>query len=512
MTSPPPPPAYAGEPAQQPLVVREPTVAIIPTQYRPPDRSSYSEYSPPSYAPPPNYYQPTIPAQYSPHQFQYQYPRPVYLPPPRRKRRGLAVAAVLALLLVLGVGGGTAVFAATANGGVARTLGGPGPAGPKADARDGAIAQVLDRRAKAVRERDKASFVADIDKGDPDFVKRQETVYDNLIKLPFAEFGYKVGGYGFDDSIPTELKTKYGVGVRAPGVAIVHRFENVDNEPVAAPWVPIFAQVSAQWKLVGEAKGKDLPSGVGGQAWDAGPIVVEKSEKVVGVFSANSRNRARELVKIADEALEQVAVVRPGQWVGKVFMTAVRDRAVFDAYFGATPERIDQVAAIAVPHYNDVADWNNQATYTATRVIFNPDEIDEDNDQLSADMSHEFTHAAMAPVTTGWTPTWLVEGFAEYVSYKGAQINNESLKRALQGVETDNLEAGEKFYQEPLNYITGWLACRMISETYGETKLIQLYERFQTTSNEDVVVSQVLGIPRTTLIKNWQDYVAKQKR
>jgi hypothetical protein len=513
VTSPPQPPAYPGEPAQQPLVVREPTVAIIPTQYRPPSQGGYSGYPAPSYTPPPNYYQPVIPAQYPAH-YPGQYPRPVYLPPPPRRRRGLAVVVVLVLLALIGLGGGTAVLAASGSDGVARAFGsGPGPAGAAADARDSALVELLSRRSKAVTARDKAAFVADIDKGDPEFVKRQETVYDNLIKLPFAEFSYKIGERsGFDSSIPAEFKSKYGDQVRAPGVAIIHRIEGVDEDPVAAPWVPIFALVSSKWRLVGEGKGKDFPSGVGGQPWDAGPIVVERSEKVVGVFSANNRSKGRELVGIADLALKQVAVVRPDQWVGKVFMTAVRDRAVFDAYFGASPERVDQVAAIAVPHYNDVPDWNGTATYSATRVIFNPDEIDEDTDQLGADMSHEFTHAAMAPVTTGWTPTWLVEGFAEYVSYKGAQIQAESLSRALKDATTENLAAGEQFYEEPLNYITGWLACRMISETYGEAKLIALYERFQQTSNEDVVVSQVLGIPRTTLIKNWQEYVAKLRR
>lgn len=509
MTSPPPPPAHAGEPAQQPLVVREPTVAIIPTQYRPPGHGGHSGYPAPSYSPPPNYYRPAIPSQYQPG----GYPRPIYLPPPPpQRRRGLTALVVLALLAVLGVGG-SAVFAATGTEGLARSVGGPGVAGAAADARDSALVELLNRRSKAVTDRDKTAFMADIDRADPDFVQRQDTVYENLIKLPFAEFSYRIGERdGFDTNIPAEIRGRYGEQVRAPGVAIIHRIDKVDNDPVAAPWVPIFALVSSQWRLVGEGKGKDFPSGVGGQPWDAGPIVVEKSEKIVGVFSANNRSQARELVKIADEALEQVAVVRPGQWVGKVFMTAVRDRAVFDAYFGASPERVDQVAAIAVPHYNDVPDWNGSATYSATRVIFNPDEVDEDPDQLGADMSHEFTHAAMAPVTTGWTPTWLVEGFAEYVSYKGAQINANSLKQALEGASTENLAAGDQFYQEPLNYITGWLACRMISETYGESKLIQLYERFQTTSNEDVVVSQVLGIPRTTLIKNWQDYVAEKRR
>jgi hypothetical protein len=278
------------------------------------------------------------------------------------------------------------------------------------------------------------------------------------------------------------------------------------------PWVPIFAVVSGKWLLVGEATGKELPSGVGGQPWDAGPVIVERSEHVVGVFSAGTSARAKVLIKLADQALERVAKVRPGGWVGKVFLIAVKDRAVFDAYFGSAPERIDQVAAIAVPHYGEVHEWTNAAAYSATRIIFNPDELDERDQQLSDDLTHEFTHAAMAPVTTGWTPTWLVEGFAEYVSYKGAQINAESLKRALQGATVENLNAGQNFYEEPINYITAWLACRMISETYGEAKLITLYERFQTTSNEEVVISQVLGIPRTTLIRNWQDYVAKQRR
>ena len=81
----------------------------------------------------------------------------------------------------------------------------------------------------------------------------------------------------------------------------------------------------------------------------------------------------------------------------------------------------------------------------------------------------------------------------------------------MRGVATDDLHAGEQFYNEPMNYITGWLACRMIAENYGEAKLIALYERFQTTSDEDVVIGQVLGVPRATLIKQWQEYVAKQR-
>jgi len=354
-------------------------------------------------------------------------------------------------------------------------------------------------------------FMADVDRADAEFLKRQQTVYDNMTKLPLIDIAFKLNrSTAYDSEIPAAVRSRYGDDVRAAAVTVTYRIEGVDEGPVAVPWVPIIARVSGQWRLVGEATGKALPSGVGGQPWDAGAVVVDRSNRVVGVFSASYRDRAK-VMRLAEQALDRVAKVRSGGWVGKIFVIAVKDRAVFDAYFGAAPERVDQVAAIAVPHYNEVHEWANSAEYSATRIIFNPDELDEDSDQLGDDLTHEFTHAAMAPVTTGWTPTWLVEGFAEYVSFKDAEIIVSRLRQALRGVATDDLYDGDKFYDEPMNYITGWLACRMIAEKYGQEKLIALYEGFQRTSVEDTVVSQVLGITRAQLVTDWQAYVAKQR-
>jgi hypothetical protein len=466
---------------------------------------------------------PTQPATrfpYAPPAIPGQYPPPnAPLPPSTRPRRGrwlAAVAAVVAVLAFVGVGGAAAVAISetAAVSGSARVLAGPpdAPAGTvPGTTRDQALDALLGRRAAALAARNAGAFMADVDRADEEWVKRQETVYDNMTKLPLLDVGFKLNrAAGYDNEIPATIRNQYGHEVRAAAVTTTYRIEGVDDGPVAVPWVPIFALVSGAWKLVGEATGKALPSGVGGQPWDAGTVVVERSSRVVGVFSASSRERAR-VMRLAEQALDRVAKVRPGGWVGKVFVVAVRDRAVFDAYFGAAPERVDQVAAIAVPHYNEVHEWTNTAEYAATRIIFNPDELDENSDQLGDDLTHEFTHAAMAPVTTGWTPTWLVEGFAEYVSYKDAEILQSRLRQALKGVATDDLHGGDKFYDEPMNYITAWLACRMIAETYGEAKLVALYERFQHTSVEDNVVSQALGISRAQLIKDWQSYVARQR-
>lgn len=459
--------------------------------------------------------QPTIPGQYAPPVWQ---PGPPLPASPRRDRsRWLATAlVVLAILAFLGVGTAASVaLNASETAGTARAVAAApagAPAGTEAGAsRDQAFDALLKRRAQALTARDAGAFLTDVDRTDPAFVKRQETVFDNMTKLPLIDIGFKrTTSTAYDTEIPTEIRSRYGTEVHAASVTLTYRVEGVDDKPVAVPWVPILAQVSGQWRLVGEATGKELPSGVGGQPWDAGEIVVERGSRVVAVFSASYRDRAK-VMRLADQALDRVAKVRPGGWVGKVFVVAVKDRAVFDAYFGETPERVDQVAAIAVPHYTEVHEWTSAADYSATRIIFNPDELDEDSQQLGDDLTHEFTHAAMAPVTTGWTPTWLVEGFAEYVSYKGAEIVQSRLRQALRGVATDDLHAGDKFYDEPMNYITAWLACRMISETYGEAKLLALYEKFQSTSVEDNVVREVLGVGRADLVKSWQDYIAKQR-
>jgi hypothetical protein len=99
---------------------------------------------------------------------------------------------------------------------------------------------------------------------------------------------------------------------------------------VSAPWVPVFALVDGRWKVIAEAANQALPVGVGGQPWDAGPIVVGRSRRVVGVFSADSGDNTQELLQLAERALDRVAAVRPSGWSGRVVVTAVRDRNVFD--------------------------------------------------------------------------------------------------------------------------------------------------------------------------------------
>lgn len=379
--------------------------------------------------------------------------------------------------------------------------------------RNSAIQELLDRRTAAVRAKDRAAFLADVDTADPDFLRRQGVVFENLVRMPFAELSFRVEPtVGYPRAIPQRLGERFNEAVFAPGVTITYRVDGVDSRPVTAPWVPVLGYADGRWVIAGEAGAEDLPYGANGQAWDAGPISVARSTRVVAVLSADDASRADYLLRLAETALNHVGAVRSGGWEGKVVVTAVQDQRIFDAYFSDSPDRIAQVAAIAVPYYDRIADWHKEAAFATTRVVFNPKQLSAQPEQLAHDLAHEFVHAAMGSVTIRATPRWLVEGFAEYVSYRSENVSPAALRRLLRNATVgDALPVDSTFYSDSGNYVVSWLACRMIAERHGEQRLVELYESFQRRSDQDANVSAALGVSLPTLTAQWRDYVNKIK-
>lgn len=436
---------------------------------------------------------------------------PAYpLPPrPRRSWLGPILAALLAFAAVLTVGGGAVAVAST------RGSGGSGSATfvdeLRPNVRTPALHELLDRRAKAVRDHDQQAFFADIDRTDTAFARKQQEEFDNLGKLPLAEFRYDLAEpIEYDALIPAAIRSRYHSIVRAPAVTMRYRIDGVDGPDtgaVAAPWTPIFGAAHGRWRLVGVVNDPRLPTGAGGQAWETGPITVVRSARVVLVLSAGDDARAPDMLRMAEAGLDHVAAVRRGGWAGKVLITAVQDARLFTTYFAESPDRVDNFAAIAVPYYAEVPQWSTKPKYVATRVVFNPHEFSADPTELAHDLTHEFTHAAMGSVTTDNTPLWLVEGFAEYVAYKPEQVSALYPKRALEGYQTGSWPPDSDFYRDGRNYVLGWLACRMIAQKYGEAKLVALYE----ASTDRTAVRQVLGIDEATFNSQYESYVEKAR-
>jgi hypothetical protein len=418
---------------------------------------------------------------------------------------------VVSLLLALGSGAVALVAASHAQ---AARITGTWIDALRPEVRNAAVTALLHKRADAVRASDKAAFMADIATTDPAFVKRQQVIFDNLTKLPLAELSFALEPQQqYDSLIDTSLAARYRSLVRAMGVTVHYRIDGVDSTTVAAPWVPVFGFADDRWQLIGELADRSLPYGTRGQPWDGGPIEVVKSARVVAIVSADDATRAKLLLDRSEAGLSKIAKVRPSGWDGKVVLIAVQDQRIFDAYFGDSPERVAKVAAIAVPYYDRVTDWHETPQYATTRVVFNPQELSAEDSELSHDLTHEFTHAAMGPVTSAYTPRWIVEGFAEYVAYKGIAIAPSALSSALKDSDVSRgFPADGDFYSNSHNYVTAWVACRMIAEKYGEKKLIAYYESFMRAPSADANAQATLGVNLATLTTQWQDAITKLRR
>jgi hypothetical protein len=394
------------------------------------------------------------------------------------------------------------------------------------------IRQLLDRRAKAVRGRDRAAFLADVDHADQGFLHDQTVEYDNLVTLRLADFRLTLDPEtGFDQLlVPFAARAGNPQHAHAPGVRLQYRIAGLDDRDVAVPWVPIVNRSGGRWLVAGEVRAgaagvsgrevttPDLPQEAGGEAWQGDRITVIRTTDLVIVVSAGDRGSATKLRELAEPALDRVRAVRRGGWPGKVLVVAVRDRAVFDAYFAQSTDRATTVAAITVPSYADVVAWQSRGgrpAYVASRVIFNAKTLAQDASVVAHDLTHEFTHVAMGAVTGPNTPLWLVEGFAEYVAYKTEQVDPAAVRRSLRGTSTrSGLPADDHFYADWRNYLLSWLACRYAAAHNGEAKLVQLYAAFHTAAGPvaatelEQVMHPLFGMSLAEFTAGWQAYVS----
>ena len=147
-----------------------------------------------------------------------------------------------------------------------------------------------------------------------------------------------------------------------------------------------------------------------------------------------------------------------------------------------------QIAAVTTNSADGGSRW-------ATRIVINPEAFRT----LSPVgrrivIAHELAHEATRRQTTAQTPTWLAEGFADYVGYHGQGVPVRSAAyELLQDVRAGHVPTalpGPKAFAGTADglgqaYESAWLACRLIAQRYGEKALLSFYEKVGT-----------LGLPR----------------
>jgi hypothetical protein len=381
-----------------------------------------------------------------------------------------------------------------------------------------AIKAVLDARAHAVLAHDRTGFLAGLDPQSTDFRNQQATVFDNLAAVPFASWSYELDPQ-HETAMPVQQLARYaGSATWMPDVELDYALTGFDTAPTPVREYFTFVHRDQHWYLASDTDADALKLHTGRLPWDSGPVTVKHGSHSLVLGHPQSGSLMTKLVTLADDAVPAVTKVWGTDWSQKVVVVVPATADELGRILDDTTD-MSQIAAVTT------AELPSDAPPVGARVIVNPATFDH-LPQLGKRVviRHEITHVASRALTTKGTPTWLAEGFADYVGYLDSGVSVRSAAREL----GNDLRGGAPVGDLPTNddfgatngklaqaYEKAWMACRFIVDKAGQAGLVRFYRTVGTASGEpDAAVSAglrtVLNMTTEQFTADWRNYVEQQ--
>lgn len=368
------------------------------------------------------------------------------------------------------------------------------------------IQALLDDRAEAILDRDKSAFLRDVGGG---FRTPQAALFDNLAKVPLQSWTYQL-----TDQVSNSASTGYGVQVATFDVEFGYQLAGFDQQPDVHHMVLTFARRDgARWRLVSDSDGD---SATWRGLWDYGPVIALRS--TYGLLLAHPGREAalESLAQAIDQAVPAVSSVWGTAWTQRVVIL-VPDTTTELQRIGRVSFGIDRLAAIAIATSVDY----ESGSATGQRVLLNPDTLGQLGPTATlALMTHEISHLAARTVTRDSTPTWLVEGFADFVGFGAVNAKPRQVAAGLgvqirAGATPVDLPSNAQFAAQSagLNavYAQAWLAARLIAQRIGVVSFVAMYRTVATSADPAAtLVEQLksrLGLGRADFVTAWIAYL-----
>ena len=385
----------------------------------------------------------------------------------------------------------------------------PSPASV-APTRADAVRSLLERRARAVLDRDEAAFTADLDpSADSGFRQRQRDLFRNLAAVPLAEWEYRLGG---EVDVAT-LDLPAADEAWAPDVRLSYRLTGVDVEPSSQGMAYLFTRRDGRWYLNSDTALEPLGRRTWRGPWDFGPCRVLSGTGGFVLSHPGGEDLAARVLAELDGAVTAVTEVWGPAWARQVAVLI--------------PASPDEMVALVGPGFATgaiagvaVADRVDPDTHTARgqRVVLNPDSAGALSPlSLRVLLRHEITHIAARGETVDGAPMWVLEGFADYVGYrrsdvpppKAAPLLAAQVRRSVpSGLPSDADFRGAGM---ELAYQQAWSLNLYLASTLGEPGLVALHRRLARVraSEVDGVLLEATGGDTAALVRGWQEFLRR---
>ncbi|MEU0024138.1 hypothetical protein [Streptomyces sp. NPDC006335] len=363
------------------------------------------------------------------------------------------------------------------------------------DTAEADVQHVLDRRAAAVLDRDKAAIAETGAAG----------WFQDVSAVPLASWAYKVTGVHRTGATATaDAELRYQV-------------QGYDQAPVTvARTLDLSLDAADQWYVRDEKPAKKAPQ----QLWDQGEVTVVRGRHSMVLGVGQSGERLHSFADLADHAVPAVSDAWGTEWSRHVVVLVPESLDGMAGLLGSPASSYRGIAAVTT------GETGAPARAPADRIIVNPDAYGLlGNPGRQVVLTHETTHVATRADTTAATPLWLSEGYADWVGYRDtgrtpAEAAPElgeavSAGRVPKALPSDaDFGFGGSASALAMSYESGWTACRMIADRWGEAKLGAFYRAVGTHKERpgavEEAMAKVLGTDLNAFTADWQEYLRNQ--
>ncbi|MCW2753291.1 MAG: hypothetical protein JWQ32_702 [Marmoricola sp.] len=289
-----------------------------------------------------------------------------------------------------------------------------------------------------------------------------------------------------------------GPGAWTGTVEVIYRLRDWDDAPITVE-TPVTFVPGAHGQLIAGIGGSDGRTPV----WMTGPVQALVAGRTLVI--AQDGQGARDSL-LAQRAIRAVDQVLP-RWGGKLVVEAPATETGLDQALGAPQAQYADIAAVT-----GSVDGSLDRT-SPVHVFLNPRVFDALGPRgAQVVISHESTHVA-THATFATMPTWMIEGFADYVALAHAGIPvataaSQILARVRKQGPPDHLpttaELAPTASDLGATYEEAWLANRFIAREHGEAKLVAFYYAVDNGMAVGEAFRRVLGTTEAAFVKRWQ--------
>lgn len=369
----------------------------------------------------------------------------------------------------------------------------PSPPGESTSGRAGSAQQTLGDLQDAVTARDETAAAA---LGTAEAAPVLAAMARNAATLDLRDVSLRL----VDDQsgLAEQESARFGRGAWAATVELTYRLADWDTQPTRVETRVVLAPDGGR-QMVAAVGGGDVRTPL----WLTGPVTALRVSRALVVARGDDASR---YLEHARRALVDVGKVLPG-WRGRLVVEAP-----------VSEEQLHQALAAPAGQYANIAAVTTSVDGslvpgTPVHVFLNPRVFDALGPRgAQVVVSHEATHVA-TDATLAEVPTWLLEGFADYVALAHAGIPvgtaaAQILDRVRKQGPPDRLPTAADLDPRAAGlgatYEEAWLAARFIAQEYGERRLVTFYRQVSDGTSVADAFRGVLGTTEAAFVARWR--------